>query len=86
MAALGQPDSVRLQRIGLAYFSEGGLYPGFTFNYEKRELANRSFQLLLAAKAGAYFHFRNHTGVFVMVQYDNAFVFTKIFFLNIFWV
>ena len=81
MAALGQPDSVRLQRIGLAYFSEGGLYPGFTFNYEKRELANRSFQLLLAAKAGAYFHFRNHTGVFVMVQSGQRFrVYKNLFF------
>ena len=73
MASLAQPDSVRLQRAGLGYFSEGGLYPGFTFNYEKRVLANRSFQLLLAAKAGAYFHYRNHTGVFVMGQSGQRF-------------
>lgn len=76
-----QPDSVRLQRVGLGYFSEGGLYPGFTFNYEKRVLANHSFQLLLAAKAGAYFHYRNHTGVFVMVQSGQRFrVYKNLFF------
>lgn len=70
---LAQVDSVQVQRIGLSYFSEGGLYPGFTLNYEKQLLANNNFQLLLGAKAGAYFHYRNHTGVFMMVQSGQRF-------------
>lgn len=68
-----QQDSLKVKRIGMSYFSEGGLYPGFTFNYEKKLLSNHVFQLLLAAKAGAYFHYQNHTGVFVMVQSGQRF-------------
>ena len=71
--ASAQRDSSRLQRIGFSYFSEGGWYPGFAFNYEKKLLANSSFQLLLAAKTGAYFHYQNHTGVFVMIQSGQRF-------------
>lgn len=70
---VAQRDSVGSQRIGASYFSEGGLYPGFTLNYEKKLLANNVFQLLLAAKAGAYFHYQNHTGFFVMIQSGQRF-------------
>ncbi len=71
--SLAQGDSSRTQRIGLSYLSEGGFYPGFAFNYEQKLLANQSFQLLLAAKAGAYFHYQNHTGIFLMVQSGQRF-------------
>ncbi len=70
---IAQSDSSRVQSIGMSYFAEGGAYPGFTLNYERRLLANNKFQLLLAGKAGAYFHFQNHTGVFFMVQSGQRF-------------
>ena len=77
-----QSDPGRVQRVGLGYFSEGGLYPGFTFNYERRVLANHAFQILLAAKAGAYFHYRNHTGVFMMAQSGQRFRLFKNLFIE----
>jgi hypothetical protein len=80
--AICQTDSVHVQRIGLGYFSEGGLYPGFTLNYEKKLLANNDFQLLLGAKAGTYFHYRNQTGVFVMVQSGQRFRLSKHFYFE----
>ena len=82
IGAMAQPDSSRVQRIGMSYFSEGGLYPGFTFNYEKKLLANNRFQLLLASKAGAYFHYQNHTGIFAMVQSGQRFRVYKHFYFE----
>ncbi len=79
--AIAQKDSTRTHFIGVSYFSEGGLYPGFTFNYEKKLLSNTSFQLLLAGKAGAYFHYGNHTGIFAMVQSGQRFhLYKKLYF------
>jgi hypothetical protein len=79
--ASAQGDSVRIRRIGVSYFSEGGWYPGFALNYERQLMANHSFQLLLAGKAGAYFHSQNHTGVFLMVQSGARFrVFKQLYF------
>jgi hypothetical protein len=66
-------DSLSHDRIGAAYLSEGGLYPGFTFTFERTLLANKTMQLLAAAKTGAYFHHRNHTGIFFMVQSGQRF-------------
>lgn len=76
-SSFGQTDSSKVRRIGLSYFSQGGFYPGFSFNYEKRLLANRSYEMLLGAKAGAYFHYRNQTGVFLMIQSGQRFRLTK---------
>src|SRR5580698_6040970 len=73
LLANAQRDSTRVQRIGASYFSQGGFYPGFTLNYEKKLLSNNSLQLLLAAKAGVYFHYRNNTGAFLMVQSGQRF-------------
>ncbi len=74
-------DSTRVQHAGISYFSEGGWYPGFALNYERQLMANRSFQLLLAAKTGAYFHSQNHTGVFLMVQSGQRFrVYKQLYF------
>lgn len=76
-----QKDSTRMDRIGISYFSEGGWYPGFSLNYERRLLSNHTFQLLLAGKAGAYFHYQNHTGVFFMVQSGQRFrIYKQLFF------
>ncbi len=73
VSSMAQADSTRTDRVGASYLSEGGFYPGFAFNYERKLLSNQSFQLLLAAKAGAYFHYQNHTGIFVMVQSGQRF-------------
>jgi hypothetical protein len=54
--------------VGASYFSEGGLYPGFTLNYELTLLHSDRFHFLVNAKTGAYFHKRNHTGIMLMVQ------------------
>jgi hypothetical protein len=70
--ARGQENS-RDFRAGISYLSEGGLYPGVAINCETALLANDKFQVLLGAKAGAYFHYRNHTGVFAMVQSGQRF-------------
>src|SRR5437868_14686679 len=59
--------------FGAGYFSEGGLYPGFTVHAEKSLLSNRNFQLIIAGKSGAYFHHRNHTGIFLMMQSGQRF-------------
>lgn len=61
-------DTLKNHYAGGAYFSEGGLYPGFTLIGETSLLRNRNFEVMAAARAGAYFHYRNHTGVFLMVQ------------------
>ena len=74
---LGQKDSVKTRYVGVGYFSEGGFYPGFSFNYEKKLLSNNSFQLLLGGKVGAYFHSGSHTGVFLMVQSGQRFRLSK---------
>jgi hypothetical protein len=66
-------DSMHAHRVGVSYLSQGGIYPGFTLNYEKKLLANEKLQVLLAGKAGAYFHYRNNTGVFVMIQSGQRF-------------
>jgi hypothetical protein len=71
--AHAQRDSARVQRIGASYFSQGGFYPGLTLTYEKKLLSNNSFQLLLGAKAGIYFHYRNNTGAFIMLQSGTRF-------------
>jgi hypothetical protein len=73
MLSAAQKDSSSVHHIGMSYFSEGGWYPGFALNYERQLLANKSFQLLLAGKAGAYFHYQNHTGVFLMIQSGQRF-------------
>ena len=70
---MAQRDSLQSKSLGLGYFSQGGFYPGFTLDCEKKLLSNNAFQLLLAAKAGAYFHYRNQTGVFVMIQSGQRF-------------
>ena len=64
----GQSDSLSSNFVGVSYFSEGGFYPGFTFNFERSLLANKNFEMLVAGRTGAYFHYRNHTGVFIMAQ------------------
>lgn len=63
-----QIDTLKSDYIGISYFSEGGLYPGFTLNFERSLLANKNFELMAAARLGSYFHYRNHTGVFLTVQ------------------
>ncbi|HTF18220.1 MAG TPA: hypothetical protein VK658_09125 [Chryseolinea sp.] len=63
-----QTDSVKNNYVGIAYFSEGGFYPGFTFIAERSLLSNRNFELMAAARLGTYFHYRNQTGIFLMVQ------------------
>ncbi len=63
-----QNDTSVVHYAGLSYFSEGGFYPGFAFNYERTLLANKTFEMTAAARAGSYFHYRNHTGVFIMIQ------------------
>jgi len=73
VATKAQQDSLRSRRVGVSYFSQGGFYPGFTINYEKKLLSNDAFQLLLAGKAGVYFHYRNNTGVFLMLQSGQRF-------------
>ena len=65
---LAQTDSVKNNYVGLAYFSEGGFYPGFTFVVERSLVRNQNFEVMAAARLGAYFHYRNHTGVFLMAQ------------------
>jgi hypothetical protein len=66
--ATAQTDDKKATYAGVSYFSEDGFYPGFTVNYEKFLIGNQHFEMLAAAKAGAYFHYRNHTGIFVMIQ------------------
>jgi hypothetical protein len=68
-----QPDSLARDRFGISYFSEGGIYPGFTLNYERGLLSTDKYQVLVGAKAGAYFHPMNHTGLFIMVQSGHSF-------------
>lgn len=63
-----QTDSVKNNYVGIAYFSEGGFYPGFTFIAERSLLRNRNFEIMAAARLGAFFHYRNQTGIFFMVQ------------------
>lgn len=70
---LAQPDSLRRDYLGASYFSEGGFYPGFTFIGERSLLQNKNFEMLAAARIGAYFHYRNQTGVFIMVQTGQRF-------------
>ncbi|HTE33604.1 MAG TPA: hypothetical protein VK666_24650 [Chryseolinea sp.] len=64
----GQSDTLSRNFVGVSYFSEGGFYPGFTLNAERSILANKNFEILAAARLGAYFHYRDHTGVFFMIQ------------------
>lgn len=63
-----QTDSVKNNYVGVAYFSEGGFYPGFAFIAERSLVRNRNFEAMAAARLGAYFHYRNQTGIFLMVQ------------------
>jgi hypothetical protein len=65
---LAQAENTKPCFAGISYFSEGGLYPGFTFNYERLLLSNKNAELVVGAKAGAYFHYRNHTGIFFLIQ------------------
>lgn len=67
-ASLAQRDSTARTFVGGAYFSEGGFYPGFTLIAERSLLANRNFEMMAAARLGAYFHYRNQTGIFLMAQ------------------
>ena len=71
-SAYGQGDSTR-NFIGAGYFSEGGLYPGFTIFYERSLLASQNFEMVATARAGSYFHYRNQTGVFLMAQSGQRF-------------
>jgi hypothetical protein len=63
-----QTDSARSDYVGMAYFSEGGFYPGFTFIAERSLLSGKNFEMMAAARLGAYFHYRHTTGLFLMVQ------------------
>jgi len=65
---LAQHDSTHYNYVGGAYFSEGGFYPGFTVIAERSLLRNRNFEVMVAGRLGAYFHYRNQTGVFLMAQ------------------
>lgn len=77
----GQPDTSATRYVGMSYFGEGGLYPGFTINYERSLLANKNFELMVGARAGAYFHYRNHTGVFIMAQSGQRFrIYRRLFY------
>jgi hypothetical protein len=67
-ATLAQKDSIQTRRLGYSFFGQGGINPGATFTYEKSLLSNDHLQLLEAGKAGLYFHYRNNTGFFVMIQ------------------
>lgn len=76
-----QLDASVVHYAGISYFSEGGFYPGFALTYERSLLANKNFEMTAAAKAGSYFHYRNHTGVFVMVQSGQRFrLYKKLFY------
>lgn len=68
-----QTDSLKRTYVGISYFSEGGFYPGFAFVGEQSLLQNKNFEMLVAARVGAYFHYRNHTGVFLMAQSGQRF-------------
>jgi hypothetical protein len=59
--------------VGVSFLGVGGLYPGFSFNYERSLLTSDKFEIALAAKTGAYFHYHNHTGVFIMAQSGQRF-------------
>jgi hypothetical protein len=63
-----QGDSTQTRRLGYSFFGQGGINPGATFTYEKSLLSNNHLQLLEGGKAGLYFHYRNNTGFFVMIQ------------------
>ena len=65
---IAQTDSVRSNYVGASYFSEGGFYPGFTFIGERSLLTSKNFEIMAATRLGAYFHYRNQTGIFLMVQ------------------
>jgi hypothetical protein len=65
---LAQADTVKSYYAGVEYFSEGGFYPGFAFVGETSLLKSRNFEVMAAARVGAYFHYRNHTGIFLMAQ------------------
>lgn len=81
LLASAQKDTTRVHRVGASYLSEGGWNPGFALHYERRLLANHAFELLVGGKAGAYFHYQNHTGVFVMVQSGARFrIFKQLYF------
>jgi hypothetical protein len=69
-------DTLR-RSLGVSYLSEGGVYPGIALNYEKVLLQDARYQLLFGGKAGGYVHFRNHTGVFFMVQSGQRFRLTR---------
>lgn len=68
IVSLAQTDSVANNYVGAAYFSEGGFYPGLTLIGERSLLKNRNFELMAAGRLGAYFHYRNQTGIFLTVQ------------------
>jgi hypothetical protein len=79
--AQSQTNIKSTDRIGIGYFSAGGLYPGFTVNYERALLSIDRYELMLNAKAGAYFHYRNNTGFFLMLQSGQRFrVYKNLFF------
>jgi hypothetical protein len=74
-------DSLLAKYVGISYLSEGGLYPGVALNYEKTLLQNAHFQMLLGAKAGGYFHYQNHTGIFIMIAAGQRYrLYRKLFF------
>ncbi|HEX5171856.1 MAG TPA: hypothetical protein VFW11_21905 [Cyclobacteriaceae bacterium] len=64
----GQSISSNSARMGASYFSEGGLNPGFILTYERSLLTSHRFEIVAAAKGGAYFHYQNQTGIFLMIQ------------------
>ena len=76
-ATKAQQDSLNYHRVGISYLSQGGFYPGFTLNYEKKLLSNGALQLLVAGKVGAYFHYHNNSGVFLMIQSGQRFRLSK---------
>jgi hypothetical protein len=72
-----QTDSIPRQSFSYSFLGQGGINPGATFTYERVLLSNQQFQLLTAAKAGMYFHFRNNDGFFFMIQSGTRYRLTK---------
>jgi hypothetical protein len=70
---LAQTDASKPRYLGYHFFGQGGLNPGGTFTCEQTLLADNRFQLLGAAKAGVYFHYRDNSAIFFMIQSGTRF-------------
>lgn len=80
--AFAQKDSTKQKTFAYSYLAQGGFNPGFTVTYEKKLLTTDQYQVLLAGKGGLYFHYRNNTGVFLMVQSGQRFRLHKNFYFE----